>query len=61
MLDREGADGPSDVAIVGAEDEVLAQLGRLAEVGATDFLAAVVGTAEELERTVDLLASLAED
>jgi F420-dependent oxidoreductase-like protein len=40
MLDREGAAGPADVAIVGTEDEVREQLAALAEAGVTDFLAA---------------------
>jgi 5,10-methylenetetrahydromethanopterin reductase len=39
MLDREGAAGPSDVAIVGDEDTVGAQIAALAEVGVTDFVA----------------------
>lgn len=40
MLDREGVDGPGDVAIVGDESAVGEQLDRLAEVGVTDYLAA---------------------
>lgn len=39
MLDREGADGPGDVAIVGDESDVGEQLDRLAEAGVTDYLA----------------------
>jgi len=39
MLDREGASGPADVAIVGDEDTVGAQIGALAEAGVTDFVA----------------------
>ncbi len=39
MLDREGADGPGDVAIVGDEASVGEQLDRLAEAGVTDYLA----------------------
>ena len=39
MLDREGAAGPADVAIVGDEDTVAAQVGALAEAGVTDFVA----------------------
>jgi len=63
MLDREGAEGPGDVAIVGDEDDVQAQLDRLAEVGATDFLAApfAVGSdgAASVERTRALLSQRA--
>src|SRR5262249_29184477 len=39
MLDREGAAGPADVAIVGDEDAVGAQIGTLAGAGVTDFVA----------------------
>ena len=39
MLDREGAAGPGDVAIVGDEDAVAAQIRALAEAGVTDFVA----------------------
>ena len=40
MLDREGAAGPGDVAIVGDEDTVAAQILALADAGVTDFVAA---------------------
>jgi 5,10-methylenetetrahydromethanopterin reductase len=62
MLDREGAGGPADVAIVGDESAVGEQLSRLAEAGATDFLAApfaVPGDGDAVERTRALLAKLA--
>ncbi len=39
MLDREGAAGPADVAIVGDEKTVLAGIQRFFDVGATDFVA----------------------
>lgn len=39
MLDREGAAGPADIAIVGTESEVVDRVGALAEVGVTDFVA----------------------
>jgi F420-dependent oxidoreductase-like protein len=58
MLDREGADGPANVAIVGDESAVGEALDRLAEAGATDFLAApfpVEGDADAVARTRDLL------
>lgn len=37
MLDREGADGPADVAIIGDEDEVTSRLAAFADAGSTDF------------------------
>jgi F420-dependent oxidoreductase-like protein len=39
VLDIEGAPGPAEVAVVGNESEVEAQLRTLASAGATDFLA----------------------
>ncbi len=59
MLDREGAAGPSDVAVVGNEQEVTAQVRRFAEAGATEFSGAVYGTPEEVARAQALLGALA--
>ncbi|HEV2993050.1 MAG TPA: LLM class F420-dependent oxidoreductase [Acidimicrobiia bacterium] len=59
MLDREGVEGPGDVAVVGDEDAVRAQVEHLAEVGATDFLANIFGSGEERTRTWAMLRSLA--
>ncbi|MCU1354340.1 MAG: F420-dependent oxidoreductase, family [Acidimicrobiales bacterium] len=39
MLDREGAAGPEDVAIVGSAEEVRAGIQRMADAGVTDFVA----------------------
>jgi F420-dependent oxidoreductase-like protein len=58
MLDREGAAGPSDIAIVGSEEEVAAAIGRIAEAGATEFCGAAFGTPDELSRTHLLLGEL---
>ena len=58
MLDREGVDHPGEVAIVGTEEEVAAQLVDLAEAGVTDFAALECGTtADESARTRALLVS----
>ena len=59
MLDREGAAGPGDVAVVGDEELVATQLARFADAGATDFLAAPFGRRPDRDRTVSLLAELA--
>ncbi|HET6810881.1 MAG TPA: TIGR03564 family F420-dependent LLM class oxidoreductase [Acidimicrobiales bacterium] len=59
MLDREGAEGPGSVAIVGDEDAVARQLAALADAGATDFQAAPYGSPDEMRRTIDLLGELA--
>jgi len=58
MLDREGAEGPADVAIVGSESEVQAQIRHLADIGATDFIGAPFGSVDEAKATVDVLAGL---
>ncbi len=59
MLDREGAPGPAEVAIVGTAAEVVAQVERLEAGGATDFIAAPAGSLADIERTLELLADLA--
>ncbi len=58
MLDREGAEGPADVAIVGDEAAVTAGIQRVADAGATDFAAAEYGSADDRARTRALLRSL---
>ncbi|MDP6977750.1 MAG: LLM class F420-dependent oxidoreductase [Myxococcota bacterium] len=58
MLDKEGAAGPADVAIVGNEASVASQLDRMADIGVTDFDAAIVAVDEKAEgRTIELLAT----
>jgi 5,10-methylenetetrahydromethanopterin reductase len=57
MLDREGADGPADVAIVGSEDEVAKAIGALAEHGTSEFVA-VPFEERTHARTLELLTSL---
>lgn len=58
MLDREGAAGPEDVAIVGDEASLREQIQRLRDIGVTDFNAAVVGYEDGAwQRTIDFLAS----
>lgn len=59
MLDKEGADGPADVAIVGDEESVASQLSALFDVGATELGLAVFGSTEERDRTIALLSDLA--
>ncbi|GAA2387863.1 TIGR03564 family F420-dependent LLM class oxidoreductase [Nonomuraea africana] len=55
MLDREGAATPGDVAIVGDEEAVRAQIDGLAKAGVTDFVAAEFA---ERERTRTFLKGL---
>ena len=59
MLDREGADGPADVAILGDEETVAARIRALADAGVTDFAASEFGaSADERQRTRAVLQSL---
>ena len=59
MLDREGLAGPADIALVGDENTVRSAIERIAEAGATDFLAAEFGANDsERSRTRELLRGL---
>ncbi|MFL6238616.1 MAG: TIGR03564 family F420-dependent LLM class oxidoreductase [Actinomycetes bacterium] len=59
MLDREGAGGPADIAVVGDEDEVTRQVRSLVGIGVTDLVAGVFGDEEQVKRTGSLLRSVA--
>jgi alkanesulfonate monooxygenase SsuD/methylene tetrahydromethanopterin reductase-like flavin-dependent oxidoreductase (luciferase family) len=59
MLDREGAAGPEDIAIVGDEETVTAGIRALGEAGVTEFNASCFGDGETIRRTVDLLRGFA--
>ena len=58
MLDREGAAGPGDVAIVGDEDAVAAQISALADAGVTDFVAGEYARGDDGPRTRAFLRKL---
>jgi 5,10-methylenetetrahydromethanopterin reductase len=56
MFDREGVEGPGDLALIGHEDQVRAKLDELADAGVSDFAATeFVTNDEERERTRALL------
>jgi len=55
MLDRQGAEGPQDIAVVGDEDAVNAALDSVADAGGTDLVANEFGSGEERQRTRALL------
>jgi len=58
MLDKEGAAGPADIAIVGNEAAVGDALKRLEDVGVTDFDAAIFPFEDSTDqRTLDFLQS----
>ena len=57
MLDKEGAAGPADIAIVGNADTVSDEIKRLADIGVTDFDAAIFPVADDSDaRTIEVLA-----
>lgn len=58
MLDREGAEGPADVALLGTEEQVTEQVHGLKAAGTTDFDAVLFGTPEEQARSRELLVRL---
>jgi 5,10-methylenetetrahydromethanopterin reductase len=59
MLDREGLEGPADLAVIGDEDAVAARLQAFADAGVTDLAASEFGsTDDERTRTRALLRSL---
>jgi 5,10-methylenetetrahydromethanopterin reductase len=58
MLDKEGAAGPADVALVGTEKQLDAGLQRLKDIGVTDLDAALIPAEDGAEeRTLDYLQS----
>jgi F420-dependent oxidoreductase-like protein len=59
ILDREGVEGPQDVAIVGDEQAIAESIRQIADTGVTDFMASPFGTTEEQDRTVQFLAQFA--
>ncbi|MBC6459158.1 LLM class F420-dependent oxidoreductase [Actinomadura sp. HBU206391] len=58
MMDREGAAGPADLAIIGDEDAARAQVKSLAEAGVTDFVAGDFSRGDDSARTRAFLKSL---
>ncbi len=62
MLDREGAEGPADLALVGDEDTLRRDLDSLRDAGVTDFNAAIMPTDDgAAERTLEFLAASREN
>ena len=59
MLDREGVEGPADIALAGDENALRSDIERLRGIGVTDFNAAVMNVEEgAYARTVEFLASI---
>ena len=59
MLDKEGAAGPADIAIIGSASEVADRIMALSEIGVTDFAAVEFGaTPDEVAETRAMVKSL---
>jgi 5,10-methylenetetrahydromethanopterin reductase len=58
MLDREGYDGPADLAIIGGVEEVRERVSGLAESGVTTFAASEFGSRDQRQLTREFLISL---
>jgi F420-dependent oxidoreductase-like protein len=58
VLDREGAAGPADIALIGDEKTIAAGVKRVADAGATELCANIFGSADEQSRTQEFLVSL---
>jgi hypothetical protein len=56
MLDLEGVDSVADICLFGDEEQVVAELRRFAEIGATEFGAFPFGDAATQARTLEVLA-----
>jgi 5,10-methylenetetrahydromethanopterin reductase len=57
VLDREGVATPGDISVVGDERSVTDQLRRLADIGASDFVAILCGDKGDRARTMAHLAA----
>lgn len=59
MLDREGVNGPADIAIVGDENALRGQIDRFRNAGVTDFNAAIMNVDDgAYDRTLEFLSSM---
>ena len=58
VLDREGAAGPADIAVVGDEVAIAAGVQRMADAGADELVASIFGSSEERDRTRAFLKTL---
>jgi F420-dependent oxidoreductase-like protein len=59
MLDREGVEGPQDIAIIGDENTLRGEIKRFEDAGVTDFNAAIMDVEEgAYDRTLEFLSSM---
>ena len=57
VLDRGGLAGPADTIIAGSETVVRKEVQRFRDAGATDLIISALGSPEERERVLDVVAS----
>ncbi|MBU3062849.1 LLM class F420-dependent oxidoreductase [Nocardia sp. NEAU-G5] len=60
MMDREGAAGPADLAIIGSEEQVAQRIHEVVAAGATEFVAALFTGGPDADRTRAVLSRLAD-
>ncbi len=60
MMDREGAQGPADLAIIGSEEHVAERIREVVAAGATEFVAAMFVGGPDAARTRAVLTGLAD-
>jgi F420-dependent oxidoreductase-like protein len=60
MMDREGVEGPVDLAIIGSEEQVAGRIRQVFAAGATEFVGAVFSGGAAAARTRELLVGLAD-
>ena len=58
VLGAEGVTGVADVSIMGEEQQVVAQLRRLAEAGVTEFVGFLYGDPDTVARATTLIAGM---
>ncbi|MGF1597194.1 MAG: TIGR03564 family F420-dependent LLM class oxidoreductase [Acidimicrobiales bacterium] len=58
MLDREGYEGPADLAIIGGPDEVGERIAAMAGIGVTTFAASEFGSSDQRAATRELLVGM---
>jgi hypothetical protein len=53
----DGVESPADICVFGDEEQIVSQLHRFADIGATEFTAFPFGDAATRARTLDALAN----
>lgn len=59
MIEREGVAGPADLAYIGDEDQVVADVLRLEDCGANEVAIVPFGSPDDIQRTINTLGEVA--